>query len=303
MTVENDIREAFRVRAASVRPSKRAWSSIVRRLDVEASSTREGEAVASVRPADVIHLSADPQSAEPEPATEREVDRRFERAEEAESGPTENGAPIRVLLVGDQPDWRDGVRAALDRLGTAVTVGEAGDRADALDLVRATMPNVVLMALPGLDGLLATFSIVRTFHHVRVLAVSDSATESDVLGAMKFGAHGWILKSATSAEIGDAVTRVAGREPVVTPSLASLVLWEPRRVPAAQGGPALTPMETAVLTLIAKGYPHRDIAQKLFIKPKTVTNHVQNILTKLQLGGRYALFEHDIEKEIDGLSD
>src|SRR5918995_7416432 len=128
MSVENDIREALRARAASVRPSKRAWSSIVRRLDVEAESTREGEAVTSIRPADIIHLSADPRSAELEPATERERDRTFERAEEAASGPTENGAPIRVLLVGDQPVWRDGVRAALDRLGTAVRVGEGGGR-------------------------------------------------------------------------------------------------------------------------------------------------------------------------------
>lgn len=302
MSVENDIREAFRARAASVRPSKRAWSRIVRRLDVEAASTREGEAVASVRHADIINLSADPESTEPEAATERQRDRRFETAEDwmAASGPTESGAPIRVLLVGDQPVWRDGVRAALDRLGTAVTVGEAGDRDDALGLVRETMPDVVLMALPGLDGILATFFIVETSQYVRVLAVSDSASESDVLEAIKFGAHGCIQKSATSAEIGDAVTRVAGGEPVVAPSLASLVLS--RQVTAAHGVPALTPRENEVLTLIAKGSPYRDIARKLFIKPKTVTNHVQNILTKLQLGGRYAL-EHEIEKEIDGRSD
>lgn len=302
MSVENDIREAFRARAASVRPSKRAWSSIVRRLDVEAASTREGEAVASVRPADVIHLSADPESAEPEAATERERDRRFERAEDwIAAGPTEKGAPIRVLLVGDQPVWRNGVRAALDRLGTAVTVGEVSDWADAVGHVRATMPDVVVMAVPKHHGIAATFSIVETFQHVRVLAVSDS--ESRVLKAIKFGAHGCILKSATSAEIVDAVTRVAGGEPVFTPSLAGLVLSESRRVTAAQGGRALTPRENDVLTLIAKGYPYRDIAQKLFIEPWAVRKHVRLILMKLQAGGRYALSQHAIEKGSDGLSE
>lgn len=216
----------------------------------------------------------------------------------------EGAAPVRVVLVDDHPVWRDGVREDLDRLGVAVTVGEAGDGGDAIVRVRETMPDVVLMdlTLPRMDGIEATRRIVDESPHVKILVVSASAAERDVLEAIKAGATGYVLKSATPSEIADAVSRVATGEPVFTPSLAGMVLSEFRRVSANQvGDPALTPRENEVLRLVAKGYTYREIGQKLFISVKTVQNHVQNILTKLQLRRRYELMRYAIERGLDRL--
>jgi len=216
----------------------------------------------------------------------------------------EGVAPVRVVLVDDHPVWRDGVREDLDRLGVAVTVGEAGDGGDAIVRVREMMPDVVLMdlTLPRMDGIEATRRIVDESPHVKILVVSASAEEKDVLEAIKAGATGYVLKSATPSEIADAVSRVATGEPVFTPSLAGMVLSEFRRVSANQvGDPALTPRENEVLRLVAKGYTYREIAQKLFISVKTVQNHVQNILTKLQLRRRYELMRYAIERGLDRL--
>lgn len=206
---------------------------------------------------------------------------------------------IRVVLVDDHPVWRDGVRKELERLGVAVTVGEAGDGAEAIERVRETMPDVVLMdlTLPRLDGIEATRRIIEESPHARILILSAFDRETDVLEAVKAGATGYILKSATSVEIADAVTRAAKGEPVFTPSLAGLVLSEFRRVTTAQAGdPKLTPRENEVLSLVARGYTYREIAQRLFIAEKTVQNHVQNILTKLHLRRRYELMWYVFEK-------
>ena len=101
----------------------------------------------------------------------------------------------------------------------------------------------------------------------------------------------------------DAIRRVRDGEPVFTPSLAGLVLDEFRRVPSggepSPGEPRLTPRENEVLVLVAKGYAYKEIAEKLFVSVKTVQNHVQNILTKLQLRKRYELMRYAIQKGLD----
>jgi DNA-binding NarL/FixJ family response regulator len=220
--------------------------------------------------------------------------------------PTGAEAQVRIVLVDDHPVWRDGVRADLEHLGTAVTVGEAGDGSDAIACVRETMPDVVLMdlTLPKMDGIEATRRIVEESPHVNVLVVSASSEERDVLEAIKAGAAGYVLKSAAPAEIADAVKRTAAGEPVFTPSLAGLILSEFRRLTAKHvGDPALTPRENEVLSLVARGFTYRQIAERLFIAVKTVQNHVQNILTKLQLRGRYELMRYAIERGYDHLSE
>jgi DNA-binding NarL/FixJ family response regulator len=214
----------------------------------------------------------------------------------------EGPPPIRVLVVDDHPVWRDGVRSDLEGAGVASIVGEASDGGEAVELARTEMPDVVIMDLnlPTVKGSEATRRIVEESPHVRVLVLSASGEEADVLEAVKAGARGYLLKSATSEEIVDAVRRVHGGEAVFTPSLAGLVLDEFHRLASKDPDePDLTARENEVLRLVAKGYTYREIAEKLFISVKTVQNHVQNILTKLQLRRRYELMRYAIQKGLD----
>jgi DNA-binding NarL/FixJ family response regulator len=209
---------------------------------------------------------------------------------------------IRVMVVDDHPVWRDGLKADLERLGAATVVSEAADGGEAIDRARDAMPEVILMdlRLPTVDGVEATRMIVEESPHVRVLVVSASGEEADVLEAVKAGAAGYLLKSATAEEITDAVQRIHAGEPVFTPSLAGLVLAEFRRVAGKEPTePVLTARENEILKLVAKGYSYREIAEKLFISVKTVQNHVQNILTKLQLRRRYELMRYAIHRGLD----
>jgi DNA-binding NarL/FixJ family response regulator len=218
-------------------------------------------------------------------------------AEEASVG----DEPVRVMVVDDHPVWRDGVKNDLEASGRAVVVAEAADGGEAIERAIEVMPELVLMDLnlPTVRGVEAIRRIVEQSPHVKVLVLSASAEEADVLEAVKVGASGYLLKSATAAELADAVVRVRAGEPVFSPSLAALVLGEFRRMSAAATEPGLTARETEVLKLVAKGYTYREIADKLFISVKTVQNHVQNILTKLQLSKRYELMRYAIQRGLD----
>lgn len=208
----------------------------------------------------------------------------------------------RVLVVDDHPMWRNGVRADLEGSGKAEVVGEAGDGGEAINVARDVMPDVILMdlQLPRVSGVDATRAIIEESPHIKILVLSASAEEADVLEAVKAGASGYLLKSSSASDVVDAVLRVRTGEPVFTPSLAGLVLSEFRRLATPdQNEPGLTPRENEVLKLIAKGYTYKEIGEKLFISTKTVQNHVQNILTKLQLKKRYELMRYAIQKGLD----
>jgi DNA-binding NarL/FixJ family response regulator len=218
---------------------------------------------------------------------------------------TDAPAPVRVMVVDDHPVWRAGLRRDLETTGVAEVVAEASDGGEAIDRARETMPEVILMDLnlPSVRGADAIRMITMEAPHIRVLVVSASGEEADVLEAVKNGAVGYLMKDSTSDEIADAVRRVADGDVVFTASLAGLVLSEFRRVSA--GGapttaePGLTPTENEILTLVAKGYTYREIAEKRFIAVKTVQNHVQNILTKLHMHTRYELMRYAIRKGLD----
>ena len=213
---------------------------------------------------------------------------------------------IRVLIVDDHPVWRDGVRADLEASGGAEVVGEADDGGEAIERAREDMPDVILMdlQLPNVSGAEATRRIIEESPHVKVLVLSASAEEQDVLEAVKAGASGYLLKSTPGSEVAAAVRRVHGGEPVFTPSLAGLVLEEFRRVSSKEPAePRLTERENEILKYVAKGYAYKEIADRLFISTKTVQNHVQNILVKLQLKKRYELMRYGIQKGLDRLPD
>ncbi|HJS27476.1 MAG TPA: response regulator transcription factor [Actinomycetota bacterium] len=206
------------------------------------------------------------------------------------------------MVVDDHPVWRDGIRADLDTSGIATVVAEASDGGEAIELAGEHLPDVVLMdlRLPTVSGVDATRRIIERVPHIKILIVSATGEEADVLEAVKVGAAGYILKSEPGSDVVEAVRRVHAGEPVFTSGLAGLVLSEFRRVATSEPGePKLSPRENEVLLLVAKGYTYREIAQKLFISQKTVQNHVQNILTKLHLRKRYELMRYAIQRGLD----
>ncbi len=214
--------------------------------------------------------------------------------------------PLRVMVVDDHPMWRDAVERDLAGAGMQV-VATAATGAEALVRARATRPAVVVLDLqiPAPNGVEVTAVLVREDPTVRVLILSASGEQSDVLEAVKAGATGYLVKSASSAELLDAVRRVALGDTVFTPGLAGLVLGEYRRLsesPAADtgdGAPRLTERETEVLRLVAKGLSYRQIADRLVLSHRTVQNHVQNTLRKLQLHNRVQLVRYAIEQGLD----
>lgn len=208
---------------------------------------------------------------------------------------------VTVMVVDDHPVWRDGVKTSLERSGITV-VSEAADGGEAVERAREMMPDVIVMdlRLPVVTGTEAIRQIVEESPHVKVLVLSMSGAEADVIEAVKAGANGYLLKSAEPQEIVDAVERVSAGEPVFTPELAGLVIHEFRRVAQPSvGEPTLTPRENDVIRLVAKGYTYPEIARELYIATKTVQNHVQNVLTKLQLRGRWELMAYLIRKGYD----
>jgi len=232
----------------------------------------------------------------------------------------------RLLVVDDHPIWRDGVSRDLQEAGLTV-VGTAGDGAQALRVAAATRPQVVLLDLhlPDLAGGELIRQLLALDTSIRILVLSASGERQDVLDAMTAGATGYLVKSARLTELVAAVRTVAAGDSVFTPGLAGLVLGEYRRLAAGESatgeratgeiagaasgaarstaaparGPAvprLTTRETEILKLIATGLTYPQIAERLVISRRTVQNHVQNTLVKLQLHNKAQLVRYALEQ-------
>jgi DNA-binding NarL/FixJ family response regulator len=218
---------------------------------------------------------------------------------------------VRVLVVDDHPIWRNGAARDLAEAGYDV-VGTAGDGAQALRVAGATRPQVVLLDLhlPDLSGAEVIRELLAADPSVRVLMLSASGERQDVLDAVTAGAAGYLLKSAQLAELVAAVRATAAGQAVFTPGLAGLVLGEYRRLsapaaagklPAAAGkvvAPALTDREAEILRLVAKGLTYPQIATRLTLSTRTVQNHVQNTLSKLQLHNKAELVRYALERGV-----
>jgi DNA-binding NarL/FixJ family response regulator len=211
---------------------------------------------------------------------------------------------VRVMVVDDHPMWRDGVARDLAEAGYDV-VAAVGEGAQAVRVAAATRPDVVVLdlQLPDLSGVEVIRGLLSGHPAVRVLMLSASGEQQDVLDAVKAGASGYLLKSAARADFLEAVRRTAAGDAVFTPGLAGLVLGEYRRLattPAPAGDtPRLTERETEVLRLVAKGLSYKQIAERLVVSHRTVQNHVQNTLNKLQLHNRVELVRYAIEQGLD----
>jgi DNA-binding NarL/FixJ family response regulator len=217
---------------------------------------------------------------------------------------------ITVMVVDDHPMWRDAVERDLEAAGFAV-VAVAANGNEALARFPAARPQVVVLDLqiPGPNGVAVTAEVVRQDPSARVLILSASGEQADVLEAVKAGATGYLVKSASRNELIAAVRRVAQGDTVFTPGLAGLVLGEFRRMLEApadtrrSGDGDLTERETEILKMVAKGMSYKQIAERLVISHRTVQNHVQNTLRKLQMHNRVELTRYAIARGLDDDAD
>jgi DNA-binding NarL/FixJ family response regulator len=198
---------------------------------------------------------------------------------------------LRVLIADDHMLFRDGLRALLGSAVDTELVGEAATGDEAVSLATNLQPDVVLMdiQMPGLNGIEATRSIVQASPRVNVLILTMFDDDASVFAAMRAGARGYLLKGAKHAETLRAIRAVGDGEAIFSPSIAARLMdffASIRPVAVPQAFPELSDREREVLSLIAEGCKNADIAARLVLSPKTVRNHVSNILDKLQVADR-----------------
>jgi DNA-binding NarL/FixJ family response regulator len=205
---------------------------------------------------------------------------------------TDDNVSPRVLLVDDHDLFRTGLRNLLEEQGVLV-VGEADTGTEALKQVREVAPDVVVMDLnmPGISGVEATRQISMIAPLTRVLVLTISDQDGDVMDAIYAGACGYLLKDASIQELMHGIRAAAIGESLVSPTIAAKVLQRVRASSASQHEAAtiqseLSDREIQVLKLIANGKDNAMIAGELHISPKTVKNHISNILMKLQIENR-----------------
>ena len=201
------------------------------------------------------------------------------------SSPPPPAPTIRVVLADDHPVVREGLAGIIEAEPDLEVVGQVGDGREAVLLASALQPDVLLMDLrmPVLDGATATAEIARVAPTVRVLVLTTYDTDADILRAVEAGATGYLLKDAAPAVLADAIRSAARGETVLAPYVAARLL-DRVRAPID----ALTPRETDVLTLVARGATNGEAAAALTIGEATVKTHLQHVFTKLGVDDRTA---------------
>jgi DNA-binding NarL/FixJ family response regulator len=213
-------------------------------------------------------------------------------SEVLEAGEERQTESIRVVIVDDHDLFRTGLRNLLEEQGVQI-VGEAATGTEAVRIVRELAPDVVVMDLnmPGMGGVDATRHIISIAPLTRVLMLTISDGDSDVMDAILAGACGYLLKDSSIQELMQGISAASRGESLISPNIAAKVL---QRVRATSTQPEiantirseLSDREIEVLKLIANGKDNAVIAGELHISPKTVKNHISNILMKLQIDNR-----------------
>lgn len=198
---------------------------------------------------------------------------------------------LRVLIADDHTLFRDGLRALLSTAQDTELVGEATTGQEAIALAASLQPDLIIMdiQMPAINGIQATREILRASPHIRVLIVTMFDDDPSVFAAMRAGARGYILKGANQAETLRAVRAVGSGEAIFSPGIAARLIdffAETRPTRAGQLFPELSDREREILNLLAQGYKNSEIASRLVLSPKTVRNHVSNILSKLEVADR-----------------
>ena len=204
-------------------------------------------------------------------------------------------SPIRILLVDDQPLFRGAIAALIAELDDMVVVGEAENGLEAVEKARVLMPDLVVMdvEMPVMDGVEATRLIREQLSTVKVIMLTVSEADDHVFDAIRFGAHGYLLKDLRPEQLYDMIRSVMRNETPLSPAIAGRLLNEiqsgaTKRSSSQEApqGPPVTRRELEILQLVAEGLSNKEIGKKLSITEGTVKNHVHNALEKLHMENR-----------------
>ncbi|GHO72197.1 DNA-binding response regulator [Ktedonobacter sp. SOSP1-52] len=199
--------------------------------------------------------------------------------------------PLRILLVDDHPLVRSGLRALLTSIPEMKVVGEASNGEEAIAQAAELQPDIILMDLnmPGINGIEATRRIVQTSPRIGILALTMLEDDASVFASMRAGARGYLLKGADQADVLRAISVVAHGEAIFSPSIAQRLMQyfaNMQPILPQSAFPDLTEREREILGFIAQGKSNAEIAEELVLSSKTVSNHVSNIFSKLQVVDR-----------------
>jgi len=196
--------------------------------------------------------------------------------------------PVRVLIADDHPLFREGVAHSLAAETGLTVVGQAASGEEALRLARDLLPDVALLdiAMPGSGGLAASSEIAIACPATKVVMLTVSEHQDDLLAAFKAGARGYVLKGVSARELANIIRAVADGEVYVSPSLAAGVLVELTRNRPPDPLNELTEREREILRLVAEGLTNREIGERLHLAEKTVKHYMTNVLGKLHVRSR-----------------
>ena len=198
---------------------------------------------------------------------------------------TEAGQAIRVVIADDHGSFRAGLRALLATAADVEVVGEASTGDEAVAMAQRLQPDVVLMDvnMPGSDGIAATGRIVEGAPHVAIVVLTMDAGDASIVGALRAGARGYVLKGAQRTELLRAIRAASAGEAILGPGVARRLAdyLAPAAPVSPRPFPDLTEREREILELVARGQSNAEITNGLVLSPKTVRNHVSNIFGKL----------------------
>jgi two-component system, NarL family, nitrate/nitrite response regulator NarL len=198
---------------------------------------------------------------------------------------------IQLVIVDDHPLYREGVASTLNAESDMRVIGEGGNAVEALQLSTSLLPDVVLLDInmPG-NGILAAKTVAEACPVTKIIMLTFSEEENDVLSALKAGARGYILKGVSGRELKSVIRSVYHGEVYITPTLAAGVLSEMARGPNRSQPTSLldelTEREHQILELVADGRSNKEIGGRLELTEKTVKHYMTNILQKLQVRNR-----------------
>jgi two-component system response regulator NreC len=233
------------------------------------------------------------------------------RARDAQARPgwtRTNGQRIRVLIVDDHAILRQALRQLLEQHAEVEVVGDASSGREAIASTEKLMPDVVLMdmVMPGLTGLEATRQIRKRFPKTRVLILTGYMEDEQIIGALRAGASGYVVKRSDTEELLLGIQAVHRGNTYFSSAISdgdaiNQYLWQAKKEDGKAGYDLLTSREREVLQLIAEGFSNQRIAQELFISVKTVEAHKAHIMSKLHARNRPDLIRYALRKGLVGM--